>query len=46
MQKNIDYLEPVINFTEEYRAKEKITIQTKPYQNTNNNIYIKKRKNV
>ena len=48
--KNINYLEPMINFTEEYQAKEKAIYSSELYlemKNINNNLlYTKKRKNV
>ena len=47
---NINYLEPMINFTEEYQAKEKAIYSSELYlemKNINNNfLYTKKRKNV
>ena len=50
MKKNINYLEPMINFTEEYQAKEKAIYSSELYlemKNINNNsLYTKKRKNV
>lgn len=51
MKKNINYLEPMINFTEEYQTKEKAIYSSALYlemKNINNNnfLYNKKRKNV
>ena len=51
MKKNINYLEPMINFTEEYQTKEKAIYSSALYlemKNINNNnfLYTKKRKNV
>ena len=50
MKKNINYLEPMINFTEEYQTKEKAIYSSELYlemKNINNNfLYTKKRKNV
>lgn len=51
MKKNINYLEPILNFTEEYQIKEKATYSNDLYletKNINNSkaLYTKKRKNV
>ena len=50
MKKNINYLEPMINFTEDYQTKEKAIYSSELYlemKNINNNfLYTKKRKNV